>query len=237
MRIALLEDDEPQAHFMQLWLESVGHTCLCFATGADFMRAMERESFDLLIFDWMLPDTSGDKILVWVRERFGHQIPIIFVTTRDSEQDIVHVLEQGADDYLVKPVKPLELVARITALARRSQVNADQEALLRIGPYTVDRERHRVRRGGTDIELTHKEFELATFLFRHTGQLLSRSHILEQVWGRSADQNTRTVDTHVSRLRNKLELTPDTGWQLRAIYHHGYRLERTDSHQDRIDAA
>lgn len=237
MRIGLLEDDLAQAKFIQLWLESVGHECLHFTTGGSFQAAMSRDRFELLVFDWMLPDTTGDKVLSWVREHFGSQIPIIFVTMRDSEQDIVAALELGADDYLTKPVKPLELMARIAALARRSHASVPVAEVMRIGPYTLDRKQHTLRRQGEAIELTHKEFELAAYLFENAGRVVSRAQILEEVWGHSAELNTRTVDTHVSRLRNKLDLTPDCGWQLRAVYHHGYRLERCDGSNEDSNAA
>ncbi len=234
MRIALLEDDVIQAQHMQVWLEASGHVCTRFSTGESFLNAVAKDSYDLLILDWMLPDINGDEVLRWVRENLDWQIPVIFITVRDSEQDIVHALEQGADDYMSKPVKPLEMLARITALGRRAKVQAENSKLIEIGPYTLDLARRTITRDDEVYELTHKEFDLAAFLLRNVGRLLSRKHLMESVWGQRADLNTRTVDTHISRVRSKLGFIPDNGWRLSAIYQHGYRLERLDQADEPI---
>lgn len=233
VRIALLEDETYQAQLMQVWIEAAGHDCRVFNAGKPFIEALQRDSYDLLVLDWLLPDINGDEVLKWVREHLGWQIPVIFVTQKDSEADVVRGLELGADDYMAKPVKPLEMLARITALGRRSQTLVD-DSVLACGDFSVDVSAHTVMRDGVAIELTHKEFELALFLFRNIGRLLSRSHILESVWGQSAQLNTRTVDTHISRIRNKLDLSPENGWRLSGIYHHGYRLERHDPAESQV---
>jgi len=226
MHIALLEDDETQARFVRLWLESAGHSCSSYATARDFMNAAERENFDMLLFDWLLPDINGDKVLLWVRQKFGNEIPVIFVTSRDSEADIVCALETGADDYLVKPVKPLELLARITALGRRAGIDTASSGKTSIGNFDIEKTSQTIYSNGNPISLTQKEFELSSYLLHNIGRLVSRDHLLESVWKRSTNVNTRTIDTHVSRIRNKLNLTAENGWNLKAIYQHGYRLER-----------
>ena len=149
---------------------------------------------------------------------------------RDDETDIVTALEAGADDYMIKPVKQMEMLARINALGRRSLAQDDQKQILEVPPFTLDPVARTVERNGDNIEMTYKEFDLAMFLFRNIGRIMSRGHILENVWGRNPDINTRTVDTHISRLRNKLGLNKENGWKLSAIYQHGYRLEKLDSH-------
>ncbi len=213
---------------MQVWLEAAGHVCVHFARGEKFLRAVSTDSFDLLVLDWLLPDINGDVVLEQVRERLEWRIPVIFITVRDSEQDIVSALERGADDYMIKPVKPLEMLARITALARRAGMQLAEDKVFEIGDYAVDGVRRAISRDGETLELTHKEFDLAAFLLRNVGRLISRKHIMESVWGQRADLNTRTVDTHMSRIRNKLGLSPELGWRLSAVYQHGYRLERID---------
>ncbi len=228
MRIALLEDDKDQAAVIQLWLESAGHDSLCANTGKDFMQMVSRESFDLYILDWMLPDTSGDKVLVWLREHVGWDVPVLFITARDSEECVVQGLQTGADDYMVKPVTQKETLARIAALGRRAYAQAAQKEMLAFNEFKLDLKQHAVYRHGEPVPLTQREYDLVLFLFRHKGQLLSRGHILESVWGQSAELNTRTVDTHMSRIRNKLGLVPENGWKLSAIYQHGYRLEHLD---------
>lgn len=225
MRIALLEDDQDIATLMQLWLEQAGHECNPYLNSKSFMSAINRESYDLLILDWMLPDINGDEVLKWVRENIDWPIPVLFITLRDSEEDIVYVLELGADDYMTKPVKRLEMLARINALGRRSQGGVSNKGKQEFGNYHLDYNGRTITYAGKEIELTQKEFDLAMYLFRNAGRVLSRQHILENVWGMSGDINTRTVDTHVSRLRNKLSLNKNNEWKLSAIYHHGYRLE------------
>ncbi len=232
IRIALLEDDTSQSDLVRLWLTAAGHKCHVFSRGQDFMRALQRETFDLLMIDWMIPDITGIEVLNWMTANLATPTPVLFVTARDSEEDIVMALNAGADDYLVKPLRKLELLARIAALARRGRPGAKQDSLT-IGEFSIDPARHTITRHGDAVELTQKDFDLAVFLFRNRGKLLSRGHILESVWGRSANVNTRTVDTHVSRLRGKLGLTPENGWKLSAVYQHGYRLE----HLREIDPA
>ncbi len=229
MRIALLEDDEDQASLFLEWLKTAGHTCEHFVSGKPFVRAVKRDSFDVLILDWMIPDMDGVEVLQWVRENIDWPIPIVFVTAKDTEDDIVRALEQGADDYVVKPAKQRELLARIQAVARRAAVVDENLTTLEFDPFVVDTASHEVKRDGERVEVTQKEYELIVFLFRNFGRVLSRAHILESVWGRNPDINTRTVDTHVSRIRTKLALSVDSGWKLSSIYQHGYRLERVAS--------
>jgi len=168
---------------------------------------------------------NGDSVLAWVRENIRDHVPVLFATARASEQDIVHALKTGADDYLVKPLRKAEFLARLDALERRTKPQPRAAERLRVGHFEIDFERRTILRDGAPVELTQKDFDLAAFLFRNVGNLVSRGHILESVWGRSPDLNTRTVDTHVSRLRAKLGLVPENGWRLTAVYQHGYRLE------------
>ncbi len=211
---------------MQVWLEAVGHTVQHFADGKSFMAGIAGQDFELLVMDWILPDIGGDEVLSWVREHIDWTIPVIFVTQRDSEEDVVYVLEKGADDYMTKPVKPLEMLARITALGRRAIPDSHASDVLEFPPFQFQQNSRSLICDGKAIELTQKEYDLALYVFRNAGRLLSRGHLLESVWGRNADLNTRTVDTHISRIRNKLGLSAERGWRLSAVYQHGYRLER-----------
>lgn len=227
MRIALLEDDQDQAELMVKWLSDAGHGCSHFNNGRDFLRNALRESYDLLVLDWMLPQMSGLEVLQKIRQGGKNFTPVIFITARDDETDVVRALEAGADDYMAKPIRYKELVARVAALARRASGGREPDEMPACEPYSFDLKRKTVGLAGEEIELTHREFDLAMFMFRNNGRIVSRSHILESIWGmHGADLNTRTVDTHISRLRKKLQLTEANGWQLSAIYQHGYRLER-----------
>lgn len=225
LRVAVLEDDRPQAEMMHAWLLDAGHDCQIFTQGKTLIRGLNRDTFDLIVLDWMLPDTDGLQVLRWIREHIDWPIPVLFVTGKDEEADIVQALDQGADDYMTKPVKRLELLARLKAVNRRLAPQDENQRILEFGKYTIDTVAHKVYREGVPVELTQKEFDLTLFLFRHAGRILSRGHILESVWGRNPNLNTRTVDTHISRIRNKLDIKAENGWQLKAIYHHGYRLE------------
>lgn len=226
MRVALLEDDTHQAEVMQLWLEAAGHACNSFPTGKAFLASLAQQRYDLVVLDWVLPDTSGIEILQQVRSGVDWRVPVIFVTQKGDEKDVVLALEQGADDYMTKPVKPLEMLARITALGRRALPPDEHGDSLNIGGYRLDSRNRTIEHHGQRVELTHKEFDLALFLLRNIGRLLSRGEILVSVWGTAADLATRTVDTHISRVRNKLALRPENGWKLTAVYQHGYRLVR-----------
>lgn len=232
MRIALLEDDEHIAKLICLWIEEAGHHCTIFANGRLMLNALKGDSFDLLLLDWMVPEIDGEGVLVWVRENLNWRIPIVFLTMRDNEEDIVKILSLGADDYITKPIRHKEMIARITALARRANVLDTEKKTsdeLQFGPYSINLKHNTVSRNGNSIKLTQKEFELVLFLFRNLGRIVSRNHMLESVWGHNQEINTRTADTHISRIRNKLGLVPENGWRISAIYHHGYRLEQVET--------
>lgn len=226
MRIALLEDDVAVGLAMQQWLEATGHIVHNFTSGKTIVREAARESFDMFLLDWHVPDLSGEEVLRWLREKQLSTAPVLFATSRDSEEDIVAALQAGADDYMVKPVRRLELLARVESLLRRTQTKQAEIEPLSIGPYRINLVDRVVSLDGEPIEMTDKEYELTVFLFRNIGRLTSRGHISESVWGRSSDVQSRTVDTHVSRVRKKLELGPARGVRLTPVYNFGYRLER-----------
>lgn len=226
MRIALLEDDPEQAGLFLKWFKGAGHNCDHFDASKSFIRAVKRESYDLLVLDWMVPEMSGLEVLKWVRENVDWPIPTVFITALDAEDDIVRALESGADDYITKPAKQREMLARIGAVVRRSSPVDEDQLRIEFEPFAIDLANHMVSKHGEPVEVTQKEYELIVFLFRNLGRVLSRAHILESVWGRNPDINTRTVDTHVSRIRSKLGLNDEPSWKLSSIYQHGYRLER-----------
>ena len=214
---------------IQAWLEDANHKCRVFTSGKDLTMALVNESYDLLILDWMVPDMDGMQVLSWVRDNVEWKIPVLFVTQRDAEEDVVSALTGGADDFMAKPIKRAEMLARIESISRRAQASPTEEDILRYPPYTLQRSARLIKLNDESIDVTQKEFELTLFLFKNAGRVLSRGYMLETVWGRSADVNTRTVDTHVSRLRRKLSLFKENGWQLSSIYQHGYRLEKTEN--------
>ncbi len=224
MRIALLEDEHEQAQHIQSVLSERGHHCDSFPSGQAFLSAVLHRSYDLLVMDWQIPDMTGIEVLENVRAQLNWQIPVVFLTQRDSETDIVRALDAGADDYLAKPAREAELVARINALARRTSTDTEKESL-QYGPFEINTQLRTNALPGNVLTLTDKDFDLTLFLFQNQGRLLTREMLLERVWGLAKDINTRTVDTHMSRLRRRLGLNPENGFRIKTIYQRGYRLE------------
>ncbi|MDR2710525.1 MAG: response regulator transcription factor [Burkholderiales bacterium] len=227
MRILVLEDDVAQGDALISLLGQSGHEVHAFIRGDDVMRILRREIFDLALLDWKTPGATGREVLTWIREQLLEPLPVIFISQQDNEADIVDALTAGADDYLIKPIRSAELMARIAAVMRRHASNTDpsQQMILRVGGLVLDRNVRTATLNGRLIELTQKEFELAWYLFRHLGQLVSRIQTLQAVWGGSESISSRTLDTHISRLRRKLELTPENGFCLISVYGYGYRVE------------
>jgi DNA-binding response OmpR family regulator len=224
--IGVLEDDADQAAIVEGWLDEAGYAVRIFRSAAEFRRRQGVETVDLLLLDWMLPDASGIDVVGWIRASANAALPVIFVTARDSEEDLVSALASGGDDYVAKPAKEREVLARVEALLRRHGSGSAHGGEIELPPYRVDPERRRISVDGREVDLTEREFDLASFLFRRQGRIVGRDALLENVWNLSAAVSTRTVDTHVSRLRKKLDLNGAHGWRLAAIYQHGYRLEQ-----------
>lgn len=228
MRIAALDDESSQRDLMCSTMERMGHECHGYGLAKPLLRDLRQQSFDLLILDWTLPDMPGPAVVKRIRDDFNNRIPILFVTHRHEEADMVEGLTVGADDFMLKPLRTAELEARVHALLRRAYP-ARHDTELTIGPYHFLPQRRMLKVNGVQAELKHREYELALFLFQNIGRLLSREHLREAIWGISDQTSSRSLDTHVSRLRNKLDLRPSRGFLLSAIYGLGYRLEAVDS--------
>jgi DNA-binding response OmpR family regulator len=226
MRVLLLEDDPLQQELAATWLREAGHSVIAVGRSRDAMRVLEKERIDLAIFDWNLPDLAGDELLRWVRER-QRRLPVMFATARDEEAEIASILSLGADDYVVKPLRRLEFTARVAALGRRAGVlEGTSGAVLEVGPYRLDSRARTIALEGRVVKMTPRTLDVAMLLFGKRGELVTRSQLHEQVWGHRGQEDTRSIDTHVSRLRQALELDGRHGWKLVAVYQHGYRLEQ-----------
>lgn len=222
MIFAVVEDSRSQAEVLKALLKSEGHQVEVFADGGSCLEALKSRSFDFFVIDWNLPDMGGDEVLRRVREQFGWDVPVVFCTGRTDEEAAADILRMGADDYIPKPVRYMEFMARIHALLRRRNT---RPSMLQFGSIEIDLEGRRIRLSGAEVDLTQREFELAVILLRNVGRVLSRDELLAGVWARDADVDTRTVDTHASRLRKKLGLAGESGLMLSSVYGQGYRLD------------
>jgi DNA-binding response OmpR family regulator len=225
MRIGILEDEPALAAQLAQTLSASGDTCFIFHSGQKLISLLHHETMDILLLDWNVPDVSGLSVVQWVRENLPKPPPILMLTSRALEEDIVAALKAGADDYVVKPIQPAVLRARIEALRRRAYPDPRPAGVEKYGDYEFDTRFGTARIGSEEVALTAKEFALALMLFRNLNRTLSRSYIFEALWGLSPETQTRTLDQHISKVRTKLRLRPASGFRLVPVYAYGYRLE------------
>lgn len=227
INIAYLEDDLEQAKMVITWFEEFGYQYEHFSQAQTLLKRLKDKNFDIALLDWELPEMSGLEAVKLIRKKYHQNLPILFCSMRDNESDVVQALELGADDYMRKPLLRIELKARLNALLRRSQ-GSQPNNLIEHGPYRFNLQNKNAFVNGQPVDMTDKDFEVASCLFDNMGRILSRSFLLETVWGISSDLNTRTVDVHVSRVRKALGISPESGFRIKTIYQHGYRLERVE---------
>lgn len=225
MKIALLEDDPEQAKLVTSWLNEAAIDVEHQSDGRSFLKMFKHTLFDMAILDWELPDQTGVDVLQQLRVQQKQTLPVLFTTQRDSEEDIVKALNTGADDYLIKPLRKAELLARVEATRRRAGI-AKASDLISLGPIAIDVPAKIIKLNGEPVKVTPKEFGIAVELCSREGQVLSREYLLQQVWGVNADIATRTVDMHVSRVRRALNINPEMGYKITNVFQHGYRLEK-----------
>ena len=224
--IALLEDDPTQSAWLQQTLTDAGLDCQAFDDGNALLAAMRaRTPFSLLLLDWELPGINGMEVLRWVRTNCSDALPVIFVTNRTLESDIIEGLNAGADDYISKPCRAGELLARISAQLRRHRPPTSPDADFMLGDFAIDMTTRQIRLRDQAIPLTPKEFDLAALFLRHPWRLFSRDDLSTLIWNREVPSASRTLDTHLSNIRKKLQFGPATGTLLCASYALGYRLE------------
>ena len=223
MKIYILEDDVDQSELYAFWLDE--YKCTVFDKARDLIKKIPFEVPDVLLIDWNLPIVDGLDVLHWLKGSRYDNIPVIFMTSRSTEADIVTALTDGADDYIIKPTSEAILKARIKAVTRRLQTNKQvSEDTFVFDSYQFCHKTNSVTFKKISTTLTNKEYELAIYFFKNEGLLISRDQLLESIWMQSSDVNTRTVDTHISRLRKKLFLDGTHGWKLISIYHQGYKI-------------
>lgn len=226
MKVAILEDDPLHAELIEGILDKAGYNCKIFVNPHLLFGAVGQHTFDILITDWNLPDISGVEVIERLREKGDRRIPILMVTARDASQDIVQSLQAGADDFITKPVQADVLLARVEAILRRAYGDNPVSEIEQFGAYEFARSTRVVKVNGEVIRTTAREFELALLLFQNLGRPLSRSYIMEMLWSLNPDVSTRTLDTHVARIRTKLKFFPEhNGYRMTSIYGFGYRLD------------
>ena len=223
-RILIVEDELSLSEPLSFLLRREGYETEIAADGREALAAFDRAGADLVLLDLMLPGLSGTEVCREIRSR--STVPIIMLTAKDSEVDIVVGLELGADDYVTKPYSSRELLARIRAvLRRRVDVEVDADAVLETGPVRMDVERHSVSVGGSEVPMPLKEFELLELLMRNAGRVLTRGQLIDRVWGADYVGDTKTLDVHVKRLRSKVEDDPSTPKHLVTVRGLGYKFE------------
>jgi len=223
MKVIIIEDERDLAELLAFNLEKEGWQTVVALDGKSGLERVTAELPDLVILDLMLPELSGIEVCRHLRKQEKTAaIPVIMVTAKGEEIDRVVGFEVGADDYLVKPFSTRELLLRVKAILRRANPPGQEEKLLSRGVLTIDTDRHRVTVKGEEINLTSTEFKLLQVMAERLGRMQSRDQLLRDVWGYSSNADTRTVDTHITRLRNKLG---DAGDMIRTIRGYGYKME------------
>ncbi|WP_211440714.1 response regulator transcription factor [Collimonas humicola] len=229
MKIAILEDEPEYTDLICQALRATGLICTPFQNCNEILKELRRESYDMLILNWHMPDLSGSQILDWVRRKLSKTIPVLFVSSCSGESSLVEILDAGADDYIHNPIQHSELLARVRALLRRAYPHHQATGQIAFNDYLFDTNSGCLTLAGKKIETTSKDFSLALLLFQNMGRALSRSYIIEAIWARDIEIPSRTLDTHICRVRSKLELRPENGYRLAPVYCYGYRLERLNT--------
>jgi DNA-binding response OmpR family regulator len=225
-KILIIEDDKDIARLIQYNMDKAGYACEIASSGEDGLKSLVRHPADLVLLDVMLPGADGFEICRRIKqdEDLKH-VPVIMLTAKGEEMDRVVGLELGAEDYVVKPFSPRELVLRVKAVLRRHKTDEEAGDVLKAGSLVLDKGRHRVTVKGKDVVLTAMEFKLLSSLMERAGRVQDREKLLADVWGIDAEVFTRTVDTHVRRLRSKLGISGD---MIETVIGAGYRFRQDD---------
>lgn len=215
IHILIVEDEKPISDLLRLALSKSGYHCTCVYDGVQAADRIERETFDLILLDVMLPGISGFELMEYIRPT---GMPVIFITAKNAVTDRVKGLRMGAEDYVVKPFEILELQAQVEGVLRR---HGKLETVLSVGGLEINTLSMTVTRDGEEIPLTRKEYEILLLFARNPGIVLYKSTIYERVWGDEYPDSTRTVELHIQRMKKKV------GWndRIKPVYAIGYRLE------------
>ncbi|MBF0619200.1 MAG: response regulator transcription factor [Candidatus Omnitrophica bacterium] len=225
-RVHIVEDDKDISRLIQYNLEKAGYVCAVSFSGKDALEALAKRPADLVILDVMMPGMDGFEVCRAIRGNDAlKNIPVIMLTAKGEEVDRILGLELGADDYVVKPFSPRELILRVKAMLRRGKADVVKDGLVLAGALVMDPAAHRVTVAGRAVELARMEFKLLRILMERRGRVQSRDRLLNDVWGIGADVYTRTIDTHIRRLRKKLGVS---GKLIETVIGLGYRFKNDE---------
>lgn len=224
LHIVMMDDDVHFIRPVQEALEKYGHQVTLFLRGQECIDYLWKNPCDICLFDWNLPDINGDQVMRSLQTA-SKMPPVIFLTGNDSEEAITEILLSGADDYIVKPPNISVLNARIRALMRRTSLEKKVLQQESIGAFFVDYDNQKIQKNKQFIALTNIELTLALALFKHRGQIVSRTSLYELLGIHEVAVDTRRLDVHISHIRKKLELSAMNGWRISSVYQRGYRLE------------
>jgi DNA-binding response OmpR family regulator len=224
LQLALLDADSDFAKSVTYLMAQCGHHVRHFRDARSMLRSLRQDAFDLLMLEWDLIDSNGPEVLAWVQDNLDAPPPTMIIGGPEAERDIVSGLTRGAADYILKPLQDDVLRGRVAALLRRVYGDMAKPSVERVGHYAFDIENQKITVAGFPVATTAKEFALALLLFRNLHRPLSRNHIVETIWGHASDPSSRTLDAHVSQIRNRLNIRPEYGFRLSSVYSFGYRL-------------
>ena len=222
-RILCVEDDPSLRSLIDQNLRFEGYEVLLAEDGLRGMEMIESEKIDLILLDLMLPKMSGIELCKQLRAK-GNSVPIIMLTARDATEDKIRGLKTGADDYLIKPFDLMELLARIEAVLRRGKGNKGYKEIYQLGNIHIDFKEQRITKGDEELNMTQQESLLLKYLVHHEGKVLSREEIFQDIWGHDHLYSMRTIDTHITKLRQKIEEIPSKPRHILTVHRVGYRF-------------
>jgi DNA-binding response OmpR family regulator len=228
MKIAIVDFDLTQTKSVCEILANTGHECTSFQESAELLQRFQREPYDVLVVNLQHAEEEQTNPIQAIRKQVPAAVPILCIASSTNEEEIVASLDAGADDYLFRPIRRRELITRILVLLRQAYPHQVSDEQLHFGSFVFEPRRGRISIMGKSVDVTKKEFNLALLFFRNVGRPLSRALIVETAWAGNPPEISRTMDTHVSRVRNKLSLTPEHGFRLSPVYGFGYRLDQVN---------
>ena len=226
MNVAVLEDSPSQVEWVSKLLQTHGHQIYSKGDGDSFIQLLTQQLVDVVLLDWEVPGATGLAVLKWARSNLSPSMPILMVTQRDDEDSIVQALNQGADDYLQKPVRERELLARMAAQLRKSKRGEASSMQFQVGQFSFNLEAKTLTVNGRAVNLPTREFDVATLLFRNPGRIITKDALSKHIWGTADRKYDASLATYVSNLRSSLGLRSRNGYVIATVYNYGYRLER-----------